>query len=183
MRFYCFFCLAGKQGLPQCALFVVRICPMGSTTGVNSPRYVKPMHAFLAHLGRTLALPALLLVAGNVTAAEIWIVTDARHPVAGAQAADRVIQLDAAQAIEAELSARLPDDPQRAAALVQRRLNEGGDALQQHIREAYQGVTDAWSLGITSIPAVIVDQRYVVYGKNDLDHALARIERYREEQP
>ena len=29
------------------------------------------MHAFLAHLGQTLALPALLL-AGNVMAAEIW---------------------------------------------------------------------------------------------------------------
>ena len=62
------------------------------------------MHTFLAHLSRTLALPALLLVAGNVTAAEIWIVADVRHPVAGAQAADRIIQLDAAQAIEAELS-------------------------------------------------------------------------------
>lgn len=141
------------------------------------------MHTFLAHLSRTLALPALLLVAGNVTAAEIWIVADVRHPVAGAQAADRIIQLDAAQAIEAELSARLPDDPQRVAALVQRRLNEGGQALQQRMREAYQGMTDAWSLGITSIPAVIVDQRYVVYGESDLGQALVRIERYREGQP
>lgn len=141
------------------------------------------MHAFLAHLGQTLALSTLLLVTGDVAAAEIWIVTDTRHPVAGAQAADRVIQLDAAQAIEAELSARLPNDPQQAAALVQRRLNDGGHALQQRMREAYQGVTDAWSLGITSIPAVIVDQRYVVYGEDDLDQALARIERYREEQP
>ena len=140
------------------------------------------MHAFLAHLGQTLALPALLL-AGNVMAAEIWIVTDARNPVAGAQAADRVIQLDAAQAIEADLSAGLPNDPQRAAAFVQRRLNDGGQALQQRILDAYQGVTDAWSLGITSIPAVIVDQRYVVYGVSDLGQALARIERYREEQP
>ena len=140
------------------------------------------MHAFLPHLGQTLALPALLL-AGNVMAAEIWIVTDARNPVAGAQAADRVIQLDAAQAIEADLSAGLPNDPQRAAAFVQRRLNDGGQALQQRIRDAYQGVTDAWSLGITSIPAVIVDQRYVVYGVSDLGQALARIERYREEQP
>ncbi len=149
----------------------------------HSPRDAKSMHTFLVHLGRTLALPALLLVAGNVTAAEIWIVADVRHPVAGAQAADRIIQLDAAQAIEAELSARLPDDPQRAAALVQRRLNEGGQALQQRMREAYQGMTDAWSLGITSIPAVIVDQRYVVYGESDLGQALVRIERYREGQP
>ena len=51
------------------------------------------------------------------------------------------------------------------------------------MREAYQGMTDAWSLGITSIPAVIVDQRYVVYGESDLGQALVRIERYREGQP
>lgn len=148
----------------------------------NSPRDAKPMHAFLAELGRTLALPALLLTS-NVTAAEIWIVTDARYPVVDAQAADRIIRLDAAHAIEAELSARLPDDPQRAAALVKRRLSDGGPARQQRLREAYQGVTDAWSLGITSIPAVVVDQRYVVYGESDLDQALARIERHREGQP
>ena len=55
--------------------------------------------------------------------------------------------------------------------------------IRDSIRDAYQGVTDAWSLGITSIPAVIVDQRYVVYGVSDLGQALARIERYREEQP
>ena len=104
-------------------------------------------------------------------------------PVAGAQAADRIIQLDAAQTIEAELSAQLPDDPQQAAVLVQRRLNERGHALQQQLREAYQGVTDAWSLGITSIPAVIVDQRYIVYGENELNRALARIEQHREGRP
>ena len=109
--------------------------------------------------------------------------TDARYPVVDAQAADRIIRLDAAHAIEAELSARLPDDPQRAAALVKRRLSDGGPARQQRLREAYQGVTDAWSLGITSIPAVVVDQRYVVYGESDLDQALARIKRHREGQP
>ena len=110
------------------------------------------MPAFLSYLGPMLALSALLLITGNVAAVEIWVVTDAHHPVAGAQAADRIIQLDAAQTIEAELSAQLPDDPQQAAVLVQRRLNERGHALQQQLREAYQGVTDAWSLGITSIP-------------------------------
>ena len=97
--------------------------------GRFTPRH-EAMHAFLAHLGQTLALPALLL-AGNVMAAEIWIVTDARNPVAGAQAADRVIQLDAAQAIEADLSAGLPNDPQRAAAglLAHRGRQPGGEPL------------------------------------------------------
>ncbi|MGY6272898.1 TIGR03757 family integrating conjugative element protein [Achromobacter denitrificans] len=141
------------------------------------------MPAFITHLGRTLALSALLLITGNVTATEIWVVTDVHNPVASAQAADRFIQLDAAQAIEAELSAQLPDNPQRAAVLVQRRLNEGGHAQQQRLREAYQGITDAWSLGITSIPAVVVDQRYVVYGEPDVARAITRIEQQRRTQP
>ena len=47
----------------------------------------------------------------------------------------------------------------------------------------HQGVTDAWSLGITSIPAVVVDQRYVVYGEPDVARAVARIEQRRRTQP
>lgn len=125
----------------------------------------------------------VLLAAATSATAEVWVITDARHPVAGAEAATRVIALDAAQRIEAELSAQLPTDPQRAATLVQQRLNQGGTALQQRLREAYQGVTDAWSLGITTVPAVVVDQRYVVYGEARLDQALARVAQYRKEHP
>lgn len=125
----------------------------------------------------------VLLVAATSAAAEVWVITDARHPVVGAEAAKRVIALDAAQRIEAELSAQLPTDPQRAATLVQQRLNQGGTALQQRLREAYQGVTDAWSLGVNTVPAIVVDQRYVVYGETRLDRALARVAHYRKEHP
>jgi len=124
----------------------------------------------------------LSLLAGNVNA-EIWVITDTRHPVTGSAYAQRIIQLDTAQQIEAELSANLPAEPQQAAAFVQQRLNQGGQALQQRLREAYQGITDAWSMGITTLPAVVVEQRYVVYGETDLDKALARITQYRKENP
>lgn len=33
----------------------------------------------------------------------------------------------------------------------------------------------AWSLGITKIPAVVVDRRYVVYGESDMAKALVLI--------
>ncbi|MBF1166379.1 MAG: TIGR03757 family integrating conjugative element protein [Dechloromonas agitata] len=141
------------------------------------------MRTFSAHLGPILAFPAFLLIVGTASATDIWVVTDARHHVTGAQAASRIIRLDAPQAIEAELSTKLPADPQQASAVVQQRLNDGGPALQQRLREAYQGVTDAWSLGITSIPAVVVDQRYIVYGESNLDKALAGIAQHRKEQP
>ncbi|MEN1465372.1 DUF1525 domain-containing protein, partial [Pseudomonas aeruginosa] len=48
---------------------------------------------------------------------------------------------------------------------------------------AYQGVTDAWSLDVTTIPAVVVDQRFVVYGEPDVARAVARIEQHRRTQP
>ncbi|NQD96830.1 DUF1525 domain-containing protein, partial [Pseudomonas sp. CrR25] len=42
---------------------------------------------------------------------------------------------------------------------------------------------DAWSLGVTTIPAVIVDHRYVVYGEPDVAKAAALIEAHRRTQP
>ncbi|MBN0997448.1 TIGR03757 family integrating conjugative element protein, partial [Pseudomonas aeruginosa] len=66
---------------------------------------------------------------------------------------------------------------------VKRRLNNGGADLQRRIASAYQGVADAWSLGVTSIPAVVVDQRYVVYGEPDVARAVARVAQHRRPQP
>ncbi|MPQ54851.1 TIGR03757 family integrating conjugative element protein, partial [Citrobacter telavivensis] len=77
----------------------------------------------------------------------------------------------------------LPADPEQATAIVKRRLNNGGAGLQRRIASAYQGVADAWSLGVTSIPAVVVDQRYVVYGEPDVARAVARVAQHRRPQP
>jgi integrating conjugative element protein (TIGR03757 family) len=96
---------------------------------------------------------------------------------------ERLIELDEPHRIEAELSAELPNDPEQATAIVKRRLSSGGTDLQRRLASAYQGVTDAWSLGITSLPAVVVDQRYVVYGEPDVARAVARIEQHRRPQP
>lgn len=131
-----------------------------------------------------------LLIAGLFTALcsspayadDLIIVTDSRHPVQ-VPANARVIELDRAAQLEDSLSANLPADPAKAAALVRQRLHDRGDALQGELRQAYQGVTDAWSLGITTIPAVVVDQRYVVYGEHEVGKAVSRIARYRETHP
>ncbi|OMG92157.1 integrating conjugative element protein [Achromobacter xylosoxidans] len=113
--------------------------------------------------------------------AETWVITDQAHGVSGK--ADRLILLDAPARIEAELVSGLPSAAWRAESMVRERLNQGGPDLQRRIAAAYQGVTDAWSLGITSIPAVVVDQRYVVYGEPDVARAVARIEQHRKAQP
>ncbi|WP_454693402.1 TIGR03757 family integrating conjugative element protein [Achromobacter aegrifaciens] len=134
-------------------------------------------------LGLAVALPAALAVFSPATfAADVLVVTDSRHSVK-TMGGERLIELDEAHRIEAELSAELPADPEQATAIAKRRLSSSGAGLQRRIASAYQGVTDAWSLGITSIPAVVVDQRYVVYGEPDVARAVARIEQHRRAQP
>lgn len=128
-------------------------------------------------------LPASLVAFSPATlATDVLVITDSRHPVRTMRG-ERLIELDEAPRIEAELSAALPADPDQATAIARRRLNQGGADLQHRIASAYQGVTDAWSLGITSIPAVVVDRRYVVYGEPDVARAIARIEQHRRTQP
>ena len=102
-------------------------------------------------LGRAVALPAALAVFSPATfAADVVVVTDSRHPVK-TMGGERLIELDEAHRIEAELSAGLPTDPEQATAIVKRRLNGGGADLQRRIASAYQGVTDAWSLSLIHI--------------------------------
>ena len=122
------------------------------------------------------------LLGSIATAADVLAVTDSHHPVQ-APAGMRVIELDQAARIEIELAAHLPSDPRQAAALVRQRLHAGGEALQRRIGHAYQGVAEAWGLGIVRIPAVVVDRRYVVYGERDVPRAIARIDAYRSTQP
>ncbi|MCL6641681.1 MAG: TIGR03757 family integrating conjugative element protein [Candidatus Rokubacteria bacterium] len=55
--------------------------------------------------------------------------------------------------------------------------------IATRIGSAYQGVADAWGLGLAKVPAVVVDRRYVVYGEPDVARAVARIESHRRAQP
>lgn len=123
----------------------------------------------------------MLLVSAHIQAADVLVFTDQRHPVFVSNDVP-VIYLDAAAEIEAELASGLPADPHRAEAIVRQRLGDGGTDLQARLAIAYQGVVDAWSLGITQIPAVVVDGRYVVYGDTDVTRAIASIEAYRKAQ-
>ncbi len=115
-------------------------------------------------------------------AAEVLVVTDSLHPVQS-PAGTRVIELDQAERIEAQLTRNLPAAPDAAAALLQQRLHDGGSELQQRIGQAYQGVADAWGLGIAKLPAVVVDRRHVIYGESDVAKAVAHIDAYRSTHP
>jgi len=141
-------------------------------------------HACFRHLLTAGGLTALFGFAPLTHADEILVVTDRQHPVhAPAQA--RVIELDQAARIEAELTQGLDPDPATGAQQVKLKLAAGGPTLQRRMARAYQDLVDAWSLGITQVPAVVVltDQhRYVVYGEPDAARAVERITAYRREQ-
>lgn len=125
-----------------------------------------------------LALAILLFVSG-ISQAETWAVTDRSVPV-NAPTNTRVILLDDQQRLEELLSNELPANPSQAAATVQSYLTSpAGRRLQRDLNHAQQGVTDAWSLGIEKIPAVVVDRQYVVYGETDVTKAVERINQAR----
>lgn len=128
------------------------------------------------------SLTPLCAASSHTAPAEIWIVTDSAHPVNGAALA-RVIELDAPVRIEAVLSKDLPVDPNQAIGIVQQRLKANQGVLDQQLTAAWQAVIDAWNLGVSTIPAVVIDRRYVVYGDPDVTHALARIQAYRKAHP
>ncbi|HBY1214584.1 MULTISPECIES: TIGR03757 family integrating conjugative element protein [Enterobacteriaceae] len=125
---------------------------------------------------------ALGLASQAASAAEVTVFTDRSATLTSADNAN-VVRLDAAQEIEASLAADLPTDPQRAQTIVQERLKQGGTRLQRDLASAYQGVVDAWSLSVSTVPAVVIDGRYVIYGEPDVARAVARIEEYRRAQP
>ncbi|NWN51131.1 TIGR03757 family integrating conjugative element protein [Pseudomonas sp. MAFF 301514] len=111
--------------------------------------------------------------------AETWVITDQAHPVS-APTGVRIIRLDDQQRLEELLSRQLPADPRQAEATIQRFLSSpAGKRLQSDLAQAQQGVTDAWSVGVAKIPAVVVDRRYVVYGETDVSKAVTQIDRAR----
>jgi len=127
------------------------------------------------------AILILFLTGLRAHAAEVWAFSDHAHPLTSTGAA-RVVSLDAPTTIEASLGKDLPARADQAVVHARARLVEGGRDLQQRMALAYQGIADAWSLGIARIPAVVVDRQYVVYGEPDVPKAVARIEAYRRRQ-
>lgn len=113
--------------------------------------------------------------------AEIWVVTDQRHPITVADPV-RLIELDAPARLQAQLNAQLPADREHAAAVARLHLQQPATHLA-HLAEAWRGLVDAWQLGVHTVPAVVVDRQYVVYGTTDVDDALVRIDAFRRQQP
>jgi integrating conjugative element protein (TIGR03757 family) len=129
-----------------------------------------------------LAIGCLLLRFPCTWAADVRVYTDAAHPVSASKFIS-VVHLDEPAHLQAELSKDLPKDLTKASQLLRARLRSDGEPLTRQLSAAYQGVVEAWTLGILKVPAIVVDGRYVVYGDSDVTHALSLIQRYRDTNP
>ncbi len=119
-----------------------------------------------------------LLAAGCAAAsaqAGTVVYTDSQHPptAIGPDAGYEVVYLDAPDRLQREIFGELAADARQAGQQARAVLQSPGwQQKEQQIAQAYRGGIRAWKTGVTKYPAVVFDDRYVVYGTADV--ALAR---------
>lgn len=118
----------------------------------------------------------LLAIGCTVLSAQAATVvyTDSQHPPAGLGAGHQVVYLDAPEVVQREVFGALSADSrqaeQQAKAVLQ---SPDWQQKEQQIVQAYQGVIQAYGIRLKKYPAVVFDDRYVVYGTADV--ALAEV--------
>lgn len=91
-----------------------------------------------------------------------------------------VYALDGIQRFEAELSQKLPDVPERAKSIALQHIEQLDEATRASVRQSEMGLAKAMQYGIDRYPAVVFDERAVVYGVTDLEQALSWYRQWRE---
>ncbi|MFP1824522.1 TIGR03757 family integrating conjugative element protein [Lonsdalea quercina] len=98
---------------------------------------------------------------------------------------DIVVQvLEDTRQWEQTLFANLSASPKQAERQVLLRMQQTDWQEQEaQLTRAYQVLMDAWSMGIAKVPAVVFEDKYVVYGTTDIGLARQKLEAWRERQP
>lgn len=120
-----------------------------------------------------------LLVIGCVALsaqAATVVYTDSQHPPAGLGTGHQVVYLDAPETVQREVFGALSADPRQAEQQANAVLQSlDWQQKEQQIVQAYQGVIQAYGIGLKKYPAVVFDDRYVVYGTADVALAEAKL--------
>ncbi|AXC69898.1 TIGR03757 family integrating conjugative element protein [Salmonella enterica subsp. diarizonae serovar 59:z10:-] len=96
------------------------------------------------------------------------VYTDHAHPPAGVTGDTRVVWLDAPEQLQQSLFGSLASAPKEAERQAQAVIHSAGwQQKQAELAQAYRGLLQAWRLGLEKYPAVVSDDRYVVYGTAD----------------
>lgn len=116
----------------------------------------------------------LLTIATQASAATV-VYTDSYHPPSNVTSG-LVVYLDAPDTVQRRLFGELPADPVQAERIAKTIIQSPDwQQKQQQIGQAYRGLLQAYSLKLEKYPAVVFDDRYVVYGTADVAVAEARL--------
>lgn len=106
------------------------------------------------------------LLAGTV------VYTDAEHPPMNLTEEATVVWLDGPDRLQDSIFGELAVDPQVAARQARKIiLSPQWSGQQEQIAQAYRQVVHAWEIGLHKFPAVVFDDRDVVYGTADVARA------------
>ena len=90
----------------------------------------------------------------------------------------RVLVLDGIRQLEATLSDGLPADPAMAEREVLKRLQRLDGDWQARAKASAEALIRAQELGVERYPAIVFDERWVLYGLTDLAAAMAHYRRW-----
>ncbi|MCC8381414.1 MULTISPECIES: TIGR03757 family integrating conjugative element protein [Xenorhabdus] len=111
--------------------------------------------------------------------AKIVVYTDSQHPPINLSSETPVVWLDAADQQQKQIFAQLSADPQQATKQAQAILQSSHwHQQEQQLIKAYRAVVQAWQSGVKKYPAVVFDDREVVYGTADVAKARALREQH-----
>ncbi|MFP1742879.1 TIGR03757 family integrating conjugative element protein [Lonsdalea quercina] len=114
-----------------------------------------------------------LLMPASVLAGTV-LYTDSHHPPTNSDASVSVIYLDGPDQLQAQIFGELSSDPalaeRQAKAVLQ---SPQWQAQEEQLAMVYRAVVRAWELGVKKVPAVVFDDRDVVYGTADIARARA----------
>ncbi|MDE9434181.1 TIGR03757 family integrating conjugative element protein [Xenorhabdus bovienii] len=112
-------------------------------------------------------------VAGYASAGTV-VYTDHQHPPVNLMPDSHVVWLDAPEQLQQQHFARLPADPGQAMEQAKTMLQSPQWREQeQQLINAYRAVVHARQAGVRKYPAVVFDDRDVVYGTADMAKATA----------
>ncbi|EAS1759723.1 TIGR03757 family integrating conjugative element protein [Salmonella enterica] len=128
-----------------------------------------------------------LLAAISVTTrslATTVIYTTLTLPVAVPPSDVLVYILEDVHSLEQSLFPALSENQQQAEKQARLRIQRA-DWHEQEARltRAYQALLDARTVGIEKVPAVVIDDNYVIYGTTDVALAQQKLDDWREQQP
>ncbi|MBD2799910.1 TIGR03757 family integrating conjugative element protein [Xenorhabdus sp. M] len=111
--------------------------------------------------------------------AKTVVYTDRQHPPVNLTPDSQVVWLDAAEQHQKKIFPQLSADPQQATLQAQAVLQSPQWRQQeQQLINAYRDVVAAWQRGVRQYPAVVFDERDVVYGTSDVAQAAALREQH-----